>query len=296
MEPFASYLKSISQHYPNVPLFPVKEIGYGQNNDILQVGPDLIFRFPKYAEAVNQLKLEIQLLHIISRYVSLKVPIPIYQSFDTNDGIHAFVGYTRIEGEPLVEDKLNFIGNKANRQCIADQLSDFLFELHNIDLSHFSNCIAIERFDPLKEWRGLYNRIQEKLHPFMTGNACRWAQRHFTDFFTSKTIAAITPSIIHGDFGTSNILYDCSSNRITGIIDFGSSNIGDPAIDYAALLASYGEDFFGMIEKRNPNIKSMMERIHFYKGTFAIQEALFGLEHDDPVAFQSGITTVNMFV
>ncbi|WP_285890123.1 hypothetical protein [Paenibacillus macerans] len=35
------------------------------------------------------------------------------------------------------------------------------------------------------------------------------------------------------------------------------------------------------------------EMMMFYKGTFALQEALFGLEHDDPEAFRSGIAAVN---
>ncbi|HZG17057.1 MAG TPA: phosphotransferase [Candidatus Bathyarchaeia archaeon] len=119
----------------------------------------------------------------------------------------------------------------------------------------------------------------------MTENAYRWTERHFTDFFTTKTSASIIPSLIHGYFGTSNILYDISSHRITGIIDFGSAKIGEPAVDYAALLASNGDDFIQLVENHNPNIRSMMERVLFYMGTFAIQEALFGLEHDDPIAF-----------
>ena len=204
----------------------------------------------------------------------------------------AFIGYTRIEVEPLETDKLNLIGDRTSRQRIADQLSNFLFELHNIDLSHFSNSIAIEKYDPLKEWRDLFYRIQEKLYPFMTENAYRWTERHFTDFFTTKTSASISPSFIHGYFGTSNIQHDISSHQITGIIDFGSAKIGEPAVDYAALLASYGDDFIQMVKKHNRNIRSMM--VLCYKGTFAIQEALFGLEHDDLIAFQSGIATVNM--
>ncbi len=39
----------------------------------------------------------------------------------------------------------------------------------------------------------------------------------------------------------------------------------------------------------------MIERVLFYKGTFALQEALFGLEHDDPIAFTNGITAINTF-
>lgn len=296
MDQVASYLRSIGRYYPDVALSPVKVMGSGQNNVILLVGSDLIFRFPKYAEGIEQLKLEVQLLSGISKHVSLRVPIPIYQAFNTEDGTNAFMGYTRIEGEPLEADGLYHIGDEEARQRIADQLGAFLLELHNIDPSSFSNCTAVEEYDPLQEWKDLYTRIQKKLYPFMTEMACRWTDRHFTDFLTFKTNAEIIPSIIHGDFGTANILYDTSTNRITAIIDFGSACIGDPAVDYAALLASYGESFFQMIGKGNPNIRNMMERVLFYKGTFALQEALFGLEHDDPIAFESGITTVNTFV
>lgn len=290
-----SFLRSIRRHYPDVPLSPVKEIGSGQNNVILQVGSDIIFRFPRYAAGIEQLKLEVQLLSIISKYVSLKVPYPTYRVLDKNKETHAFVGYIRIEGEPLDADGLNQIENYADKQRIADQLSDFLMELHQIDLGHFSNCLAVNKYDPFQEWRDLYDHIKKKLYPFMTEEACRRTDRHFTDFFACEKSAAIIPSIIHGDFGTSNILYDKSSHRITGIIDFGSAHVGDPAIDYAALLASYGVDFFQLIEKRLPEVKSMIERVLFYKGTFALQEALFGLEHDDPIAFTNGITAINTF-
>lgn len=65
MEHIALYLKSIRCYYPELPLDQVKEIGSGQNNVILQIGSDLIFRFPRYAIGIEQLKLEIQLLNII---------------------------------------------------------------------------------------------------------------------------------------------------------------------------------------------------------------------------------------
>jgi aminoglycoside 2''-phosphotransferase len=36
-------------------------------------------------------------------------------------------------------------------------------------------------------------------------------------------------------------------------------------------------------------MRSAAPRIAFYAGTFALQEALFGIEHDDPDAFAAGI-------
>ena len=32
-----------------------------------------------------------------------------------------------------------------------------------------------------------------------------------------------------------------------------------------------------------------MDRVWFYQGTFALEEALFGIENGDPKAFESGI-------
>ena len=61
-------------------------------------------------------------------------------------------------------------------------------------------------------------------------------------------------------------MYDPDENKVTGVIDFGSAQLGDPAIDYAALSASYGEDFLRIAAELNPDIHVMMERVRFYKG------------------------------
>lgn len=291
LERIAKYLKSIRRHYPDVPLVNVKEIGSGQNNAVFQVGSDLIFRFPRYATGVEQLNREIRLLRIISNHVSLRVPHPIYHALDNDSETHAFMGYIMMNGEPLEAEKLSRIHDENALRRIAGQLSNFLIELHNVDLRHMA--WMEKEHDPLYEWSDLYRRIQEKLYPYMKERACKRTERHFTHFLANEANAAIAPSVIHGDFGASNILYEPSNGQIAGVIDFGSAHIGDPAVDYAALLASYGEKFFGMVMEHNPNVKAMMERVLFYKGTFALQEALFGLENGDPVAFQSGITAVN---
>ncbi|HZG14922.1 MAG TPA: aminoglycoside phosphotransferase family protein [Candidatus Bathyarchaeia archaeon] len=293
MEKTDFYAQSIRRYYPDLSLTQMERIGSGQNNVIWQIGSDLIFRFPKYEKGIEQLRLEVKLLDCIAKHVSLKVPLPIYHAFDTDHETYAFMGYAKIEGEPLTTDRFHRIGNKDARRRIADQLGGFLMKLHSIDSS---SCLydMDTRYAPLEAWKALYDRIRAKLYPFMTVKARTWTDSHFTNFLSLQK-AEITPSIIHGDFGTSNILYDPLSNQITGIIDFGSAGIGDPAVDYAALLASYGDGFLRLLEEHYPNIRNMMERVVFYKGTFALQEALFGLEHGDHTAFQSGITTVNTF-
>ena len=93
----------------------------------------------------------------------------------------------------------------------------------------------------------------------------------------------------HGDFGPSNILYSKDEERVTGVIDFGSSGLGDPAYDFAGLLSGYGEPFVESFAKVYPAVEVFFERIRFYRGTFALLEALFGIENDDERALEAGL-------
>ena len=52
---------------------------------------------------------------------------------------------------------------------------------------------------------------------------------------------------------------------------------------------TFGESFFNYYYASYPGIGSLVERAKFYKGTFAIQEALYGMKHDDREAFERGI-------
>ena len=93
----------------------------------------------------------------------------------------------------------------------------------------------------------------------------------------------------HGDFGTTNILYDPEKQELCGVIDFGGAALGDPAYDFAGLLSSYGEDFLNTCAKTYPEVEQFLPRARFYQGTFALLEALFGAEHDDRRAFTAGM-------
>ena len=110
--------------------------------------------------------------------------------------------------------------------------------------------------------------------------------KHFEDYFNNPSLHEYEPAMIHGDFGGSNILFD--RDKITGIIDFSFAGLDDPARDIAA-ISTYGETFFARICRYYPNIESLLERVRFYRGTFALYEALHGFLNDDREAFASGM-------
>jgi aminoglycoside 2''-phosphotransferase len=71
----------------------------------------------------------------------------------------------------------------------------------------------------------------------------------------------------------------------SGVIDFDSARVGDPANDLAA-ASCYGLDRLARVY---PEADAAIPRVQFYVGTFALQEALFGVENGDDGAFERGI-------
>ena len=63
----------------------------------------------------------------------------------------------------------------------------------------------------------------------------------------------------------------------------------DPAYDLAGVLSSFGEAFFKQCIDLYPNGVQIAERVKFYRSTFALQEALHRVEHNDSIAFEAGI-------
>ncbi|MBT2641514.1 aminoglycoside phosphotransferase family protein [Bacillus sp. ISL-41] len=283
------FIESIQRVYPDLVFrdFYVNEIG--QNNDVIVVNDSLVFRFPKYVQGTVQLRRETEILKYIEDKVSIPIPVPIYISFDDSEPGKVFTGYPLIEGNPFWRNSLLGIKNEVQLKGLASQLTSFLSVLHSISGETASRELQLELLHPREEMIELFEKIQHKLFPFMKKESRTEVTESFEKFIYGEALSKLDLSLIHGDFGASNILWNSGTCEVTGIVDFGGSGIGDPAYDFAGLLSSYGEDFFNMCVDVYPNGKEIANRVHFYKSTFALQEALHGIENDDQEAFENGI-------
>jgi aminoglycoside 2''-phosphotransferase len=266
----------------------VKTNAYGQNNDILIVNDSFIFRFPKYADGIRRLEKEKAILKGIRGFITLPIPHVCFEQVTTQLVGQAFVGYRFIPGVPLWRETVQSIDDEQILENLAQQLAQFLKELHSISIE----AIIEPQFsvaDTQDTWSDIYARIQAKCFPHMRLDARIWAADHFETFLADTTHFAYKPVLKHGDFGPSNILFDLDKQVISGIIDFGGAGLGDPAYDFAGILSSYGDAFLRRCSVTYPEIETFWDRIIFYQGTFALLEALFGIENQDQNAFQSGI-------
>jgi aminoglycoside 2''-phosphotransferase len=274
----------IKEKIPHLDIKHYHQNKQGQNNDVLIVNNEWVFRFPKYREGIKQLKKETVILDYVSSKLSLPVPDPVYQCFHPDEPGMVFTGYRILPGIPLWKNDMSCLDTNQIRKA-AEVLAVFLKELHSLPLESELSSIQHSESTCYEEMSDLYERLKTKIYPFMKQESIEETDNRFTNYFHS--FESVYPCIIHGDFGCSNILWD--KGDVSGIIDFGGAGISDPAYDVAGLFASYGDEFLKMMIPHYPEILSFKDRVYFYQSTFALQEALFGIENDDRVAFENGI-------
>jgi aminoglycoside 2''-phosphotransferase len=256
---------------------PAAMIGLGQNNIAYDLD-GVIVRVPRHPEAERELERETHVLAILRPL--LPTPVPALEL--RNIGERRVSVHSKLRGDPLSD----ITGlNDRERSNLAADVGGFLNALHSIPLSHWSlEPIA----HPSSEWREFLDRCEAQVFPIIP--ACRVVnlRKRFIDFLA--VCASLPLSIIHGDFGTGNILID--QGRLSGVIDFSGCGPGDPAYDVASLAAGFGDDFADLVMSHLPKQKGMRERIEFYQSTFPLLDILHGLKTKDKEALHAGLLSV----
>ncbi|WP_261129938.1 phosphotransferase family protein [Bacillus sp. Marseille-Q3570] len=281
------YLKCITSFYPSLEIHTIHWNHFGENNDILFLNNQWVFRFPKHDKALKSLQTECEQLTYVRPYITLPTPEPVFVNTDTNILGQAFFGYPLIPGEPLYAETLDG-SSPPIQERIAQNLAQFLCELHAIPTKDApGKTITNER--AYDYWLKLYEKVRQSLFSYIRLDKQQQISRHFETFLNDRLNFEFTPAIIHGDFGISNILYDDEGKRISGIVDFGSSHVGDPAIDIAGLLKQYGQQFVDTLSEFYPNLENLLPRARFYAGTFGLQEALYGYQYKNQESLENGL-------
>ena len=279
--------------------FEFVESAEGQYHDVVVINHEWIFRFPRNRKGVERLISEARLLEALRGRLPLPIPDPVYLRSEPSVPGLAFMGYHRLAGEPFERAALEQVSDEWVRDDLASQLARFLRSLHAIPpLEIFpgraEDALQLSVADGREDWTALYGAVRDKLFPAMRPDARKSVSEHFEAYLDDPRLHNFDPRLRHGDFGGSNILWDPAKGTITGVLDFSFCGMGDPAADLAS-IATQGEDFLERIAPRyEPDparLAGMLARARFYRGTFALQEALDGLRDHDQAAYQRGMET-----
>ena len=249
----------------------------GWDNLVLEVNGSLIFRFTRREDILRQHIKELELLPLLNKSLTLRVPNPVYSRTETKP---YYMAYKKIHGKPIT--------GSFNEESL-EAITRFLRELQAIDQA---SLVHIFRYTPetwKQEYSELYQRIASEVYPHLEPVTRRKIESEFARFQESDL--DFSPVICHRDLTSDHILE--LDGRITGIIDWGDACVGDPAFDLTGILMDYGEKAAQYISDNLGYPAKYLTRAHFYGKVAPFYEALFGYKIEDEEHIKKGLEKIN---
>lgn len=253
--------------------FEVNQQGWA--NLVLVADKRWIFRVARNLEAEKRLEYEKAILPKLKERVELKVPD--FQYAGIVEG-RAYVGYRLIPGLFFSKEQLNACAEETRLRAAKD-IAAFLSGLHALNPAE----AGLEGFDEMipDPWQALEIECMKQMPLWLSKEEMDWIRKLFADFDKMRKMRKGPNVLIHADFTDDHILFDIAEKRIAGIIDFGDLRMGDPALDFAGIALTYGDEFLSeVISFYTGEVDGgIWDRIHcFYAQQVPLHGLLYGIE------------------
>lgn len=272
------YLEKIRAIYPNISFDHLEFNQDGMVNDVVVVNHQIVCRFAKDEWGKKVLASEAKILEVVrNNCIDLDLQLPQFEHLE-----EGFVSYRFIKGEPLSRNTLLKLP-LASQERIISQLARFHQQLHGIKNEVLVNAgVSLSQTKRSREdWLQLYEQVEENLFPYLWSHQKTFVHELFAPVVTGELNLSYEPVLIHGDLAVYHILFDPVSETISGIIDFGTTGLGDPACDIAVLLGNYGETIVQRMQSDYSILPDVMDRARFWIGTVELQWANYGVKHNN---------------
>ncbi|XHE12052.1 aminoglycoside phosphotransferase family protein [Agrobacterium deltaense] len=193
----------------------------GWDNRSFRLGEDMLVRLPSAGRYVAQVEKEHRWLPVLASFLPLPIPEPLALGKPGEDYPFCWSVYGWLEGEPLARH----LGH-IDLPTIAVDAAAFLKVLHGIDASdgplagehnfHRGGSLAVYDGEARAAAARLDDEIDRALamEIWQLALSSRWQR----------------PGVwVHGDIAEGNLLV--KDGRLSAVIDFGSSGVGDPSSD-----------------------------------------------------------------
>jgi aminoglycoside 2''-phosphotransferase len=274
-DPITVYKAAIQAVYPDLKIRRTQgqmPDGASQEDYLLKVNDELLFRFPTQMAAVEKLEWEVPLLRTLQERLPLPIMAPKYASQGVREVGRVFVGYAILPGKPLYKEMLESLDSEKRVQRLTYELASFLYTLHHIPIAEFAH-LPLPEITKRETLEALYTRVREDLFLHVPPERQAQITASFEAFLDTPENFAVPPTLIHGNFGPETILYEAKSKRISGMSGISHIGLGDPARDVGGLLGprGYGEAFIQRFVVRYPEAAALLERAQFYAEARALE-------------------------
>jgi aminoglycoside phosphotransferase (APT) family kinase protein len=239
------------------------------------VNDEWIVQFPVLPGAAEALRKQVRMLPRLAPEVSAAIPEPELVSEDP-----ICMGYRRIDGVPMTD--------AGEGGIWPERLGRFLADLHLVP----------------PEWVGLRARtpeqvrarlaeflpeVRSRLFRLLDPTHRRGLEREVERFLGDDRNWRFAVCVTHGDLGPAHVLV-APSGDLSGVIDWGDAEVGDPVWDFAWMLyamPAVGER--ALAAYGGPPDGRFRHRSRFAYLQMPWHEVLYGLDTDQPAVVASGL-------
>ena len=205
-------------HWARLPVRPVKLDGW--DNTTYRLGDDLSVRLPSAEAYVPQVEKEHRWLPVLAPQLPLPIPEPLAKGAPGHGFPWPWSVYRWLAGDHATVERI------ADLTRFATELGDFLAALYEVDPAGgpAAGAHSFFRGGPLTTYDAQTREALSVLSGVFDAEAA-------TELWESALAAEWhgAPVWVHGDVTASNLLV--VDGRLSAVIDFGCSAVGDPACD-----------------------------------------------------------------
>ncbi|MHC6593265.1 macrolide 2'-phosphotransferase [Arthrobacter sp. C152] len=196
-------------------------------------------RSPRHAEASARLETEFLVLRAFAPAVRAELPflMPTVAGSVRLGTLSTFV-YSHLSGSTRSVEELT-----SGPESLAREIGSALAAIHDLPRALVSNA-DLPSYTP-NEFR--QRRLNELDQAATTGKIPPALLRRWEHAMEDVSLWRFNPSVVHGDLHEDNLLVE--AGRVTAVTGWTDLRIGDPADDFAWLVASNEQDFVDAVLK-----------------------------------------------
>lgn len=258
----------LARDFPEIDTRNVSGPSAGTSNECFQVDDRWMFRFPKDRESREELHREVFALERVRAKVPARVPDHVFMHRGPDGGAE-YLGYTRIEGQPLLPETLAAL-DPARREIFVADVAGFLAVLHETPLVTFEQDAQAQGLSFREDlyvhesWIGsgaqlpsleaILDSLRSDPRHELLVEICQPYVGH-PDVFQEEDLC-----LVHGDLSEHHLLHDPDTGHLLGVLDFGNVKVDDSWSDFLNLLSCYDLDFSLEILDQYPRLSAPLIR------------------------------------
>ncbi|MFC9996052.1 phosphotransferase family protein [Nocardia sp. NPDC127526] len=260
----------------------VRMLGEGMESVAVLVtvgAEDFVVRMPKGVDGAEGIAQEARLLPELAGRVSLEIPRFAFLA-ENPIGPGECCIYPAVPGESVGEAEWRARGLLEKKET-ARAIAGFMAEVHAFPVER-ARELEVEERDMRAEYAEDLELIRAQVVPLLPAAEGRELLARWEGYLAEDANFAYPPTLIHADISVDHLLL--TGDRISGVIDFGDAQIGDPDYDLCYLWPEAGAEFVRRVQEcRGLELDGRLAaKLNFWAATDSAIDVLHAIEHDMP--------------